>query len=79
MSLFYILLALSLVWMELSNKFDTENLAEKIGAGIMFTGSLISLVTVNHLIPIGASIYFGAKMVDGYLHKNDRREDDKSV
>lgn len=77
MSLIYILLAISLVIMESSIKFDTRNIGEKVGAGLMFFGAIISLVHVNYLIQIGASIYFGIKVIKGFIVKYNRRSTDK--
>jgi hypothetical protein len=63
--------------MELSHKIDTDNLLEKIGMASIVLGSGLNLGgTANHLIELGAAIYFFTIAYRGCKSKHDRRKAD---
>lgn len=62
-------------WIECSHRINTDNIFEKLGAGTIALGCLISIVAKNHLIPIGLLLYFMAIAYKAYKTRGRRAED----
>ncbi len=62
---------------EISSKINTDNLAEKLGIGLIFFGAALQLGHIhNSFMLIGCSIYFAAIAYTGLKAKQDRRKSD---
>ena len=64
MTIFFILLILLCIYMELSVKINTSNILNKIGLGFIIVGALIKIYAIynpiaepNDLIPIGIFLH----------------------
>lgn len=78
MTLFYVLLAIVCLYMEFSDKVNTDNILNKIGLGLVIIGALIGIygesnviAHPNDLISFGALLHFicGLRIT----HKNNHR------
>lgn len=83
MIIFYSALIVLCVYMELSNKVNTDNILNKIAIGFVIVGALLKIYAQteplpheNHLIAIGVFLHFVCEL--RFYHKNfNRRSGDR--
>lgn len=67
---FLILIAISLVFIECSNKFNTDNIIEKIGHALIFFGCLGALSGENYdMIMVGIGLDFISRIFKSYISR----------
>lgn len=72
-----VIIALFLVFIECSNKFNTDNVLEKVSHALIFFGCLAALNgNQTDIILIGIALDFGSRILKCYLARKNRRASD---
>lgn len=72
-----IIIPISLVFIECSNKFNTDNVIEKIGHALIFFGCLLALSGEDYdMILLGLSLDFLSRILRSYIDRRNRRATD---